>query len=965
MPQIPRYNQQTSAPVQYRDPGNVVQGQTGRMLGSFAQTASNSVEQQRGVTMRNQEFMAQAQAESDRETEKTQRLQAKEWADRNAADLDLRKMEEFNRLQASIGADQDFAQEWEKTRTAIDDEATKAVPPTNPFYGEQLRGNIESQRAKYGTQAINQKFRMVEENSAMNFNALVETKRKILMQKPGLEADAELKKFEEELKSNASLSQIEQVRADALEKRAKEEASETVLQNMTKNVGDARTLLSAIDGEARIHFQRKKGAAIGGKPTFKVAGGKWDAQISAAGEKYGLPSTLIAAMMHAESGGRHTDENGKVTISTRKKKDGTVEVVGARGLMQLMPATAKGLGVDPDDPTQNIEGGAKYISQMMEKYGSEAKALAAYNAGPGSVDSAIAKAKAASDDANWMKYLPMPEETIPYVEKIMKNAKIRGGGSADYEAIQEPAATLNVTRTASPEQLARYRGIAENVIAQDARARTEATKLEVAERERAERAAAADGIKVGRPLTVDDYISAGYSAKDAQIKAMAQAPYQAMAPIVAGLKSKSKTERDAIIRGLEPKNAGEAGIDYDAKRDAWKLASAANEQIDRQVNEDPAGYGIRSNPLIANAWTQWSTVAQKPDASVAGLKGQALDSYVAQVEGFQRAQGVESPALLPKEQADAIKVQWYGQEDGQMKAAQTMTQLAQTYGKHYPKILKQLAKDLPSEALWVGNLADDPGTEGVRQQLAAASKAFAKPDQIPQRVALEKEIDAKFATFTTSMTSTDPAGGAETWNQLRDGAVKLAALKMAQSGANPRAAAKQAYDELVASQFIFESSERTVTSIMSDGTDLQAVTATGQIRIPRVWPGQAPGQEPESILAGANLWKKTELAALSIAPPPGKSARVHLADVKSRSGWVTSPDDDGLVLMLGSAPVRTSDGKPVKISWSDAADYQAQEGAAWRATRAANPKARIGEAVGEAIGGAVKSLGEWFISPSR
>lgn len=955
MPQIPRYNQQTSAPVQYRDPGNVVQGQSGRMLGNFAQTAGNAIEQQRSVTMRNQGIIEQAQAESDRETEKTQRLQAKEWADRNAADLDLRKMEEFNKLQASIGADKDFAQEWEKTRTAIDDEATKAVPPTNPFYGEQLRGNIEIQRAKYGAQAINQKFRMIEENSAMNFNALVETKRKILMQKPGLEADAELKKFEEELKSNASLSQIEQVRADAMEKKAKEEASETVLQGMTRNADDARTLVSAIRNEEIVRYRRRPGVVGGGKSTVKVAGGKWDAQISAAGEKYGVPSTLISAMMAAESTGEQTDASGRIITSKK----------GALGLLQLMPGTAKEMGVDPADPIQNIDGGAKYLSKMLDKYGNEPMALAAYNAGPGNVDAALRKAKEANDSANWMKYLPKPEETIPYVTKILRMADIRGGGGKDYEAIREPAAKLNVTRTASPEQLARYLGIAENVIEQDARARTEATKLEVAERERAERAAAADGIKVGRPLTVDDYISAGYNAKDAQIKAMAQAPYQAMAPIVAGLKSKSKTERDAIIRGLEPKNAGEAGIDYDAKRDAWKLASAANEQIDRQVKEDPAGYGIRSNPLIANAWTQWSTVAQKPDASVAGLKSQALDSYVAQVEGFQRAQGVESPALLPKEQADAIKGQWYGQEDGPMKAAQTMTQLAQTYGKHYPKILKQLAKDLPSEALWVGNLADDPGTEGVRQQLAAASKVFAKPDQIPQRVALEKEIDAKFATFTTSMTSTDPAGGAETWSQLRDGAVKLAALKMAQSGAKPKAAAKQAYDELVASQFIFESSERAVTSIMSDGTDLQAVTATGQIRIPRVWPGQAPGQAPESIMAGANRWKKTELPALDIAPPPGKSARVHLADVKSRSGWVTSPDDDGLVLMLGSAPVRTSDGKPVKISWSDAADYQAQEGAAWRATRAANPKARIGEAVGEAIGGAVKSLGEWFISPSR
>lgn len=955
MPRIPQYNQQTSAPVQYRDPGNVVQGQTGRILGSFAQTAGQEIGRQREITMRNQDLIERAQRESDLETEKTQRLQAKEWADKNAADLDLRKMEAFNRLQASIGADQDFAQEWEKTRTAIDDEATKAIPPTNPFYGEQLRGNIEGQRAKYGAQAINQKFRMVEENSAMNFNALIETKRKILMQKPGIEADAELAAFEEELKSNASLSQIEQVRADALEKRAKEEVSETVLQNMVKNVNDARTLLSAIDGEARIHFQRKKGAAAGGKPSLKVAGGRWDAQISAAGEKYGVPATLIAATMKQESGGNAN----------------AVSSAGALGLMQLMPDTARELGVNPNLPDQNIDGGVRYLSQQLERFGTEAKALAAYNAGPSAVQKAVAKAEGAGKPEEWLSYLP--EETRKYVPSILKRAGIQGEGGADYEAVQEPAAVLNVTRTASPEQLARYRSVAENVIAQDARARTEATKLEVAERERAEKAAASDGLQIGRPLTAEDYMAAGYSAKDAQIKMAVQGNFQKMAPIVSDLKSKSKAERDAIIRALEPKNTGEAGIDYDAKRDAWKLANAANEEIDRQVKEDPAGYGIRSNPLIANAWDWWNTAASQPDGSLTMPKDKALDSYVAQVEGFQRAQGVESPSILPKTQADAIKAQWYGQEDGPMKAAQTMTQLAQTYGKHYPKILKQLAKDLPSEALWVGQLADDPRTEGIRQQLAAASKVFAKPDQIPQKALLEKSVETSFASFSKSLASTDPAGGTETWNQLRDGAVKLAALKVAQTGASPQAAAKQAFDELVATQYLFAPTERTVASTMSDGTNLQAIVSTAMVRIPRAWPGQAPGQIAEEIIPGANAWKREELPALDLLTPAGKSARVHLADVKSRAGWVTSPEDDGLVLMLGSAPVRTADGKPVKISWSTAADMQAR-----RAQAPAAPSMEYagsstefsgaafgGKSATEVIGGAVKSLGEWFISPSR
>jgi len=89
--------------------------------------------------------------------------------------------------------------------------------------------------------------------------------------------------------------------------------------------------------------------------------------------RYDLSPALIEALVWQES----------------RWRAGAVSPVGARGLAQLMPATAQSLGVDPDDPAANLEGGARYLRQQLDRFGGDLeKALAAYNAGPGRVQQA-------------------------------------------------------------------------------------------------------------------------------------------------------------------------------------------------------------------------------------------------------------------------------------------------------------------------------------------------------------------------------------------------------------------------------------------------------------------------------------------------------------------------------------------------------------------------------------------------
>ena len=117
--------------------------------------------------------------------------------------------------------------------------------------------------------------------------------------------------------------------------------------------------------------------------------------IQKAAAKYSLPTGLITAVVRAES-------NFQVNAVSR---------AGAKGLMQLMPATAKELGVtNIFDIEQNIDGGAKYLRWMLDRFGGNVrKALAAYNAGPGAV-------------SRYNGRVPYPE-TRQYVKRVLRFTK--------------------------------------------------------------------------------------------------------------------------------------------------------------------------------------------------------------------------------------------------------------------------------------------------------------------------------------------------------------------------------------------------------------------------------------------------------------------------------------------------------------------------------------------------------------
>jgi soluble lytic murein transglycosylase-like protein len=154
-------------------------------------------------------------------------------------------------------------------------------------------------------------------------------------------------------------------------------------------------------------------AGTTGATAMTGASTPYAAEIDAAATKYNVDPALLRGLIRQES-------NFNANAASP---------AGARGLTQLMPGTAAALGVDPSVPAQAIEGGAKYLRQQLDRFGDPAKALAAYNAGPGAVQ----------------RYggVPPYAETQNYVRKVM-------GYAAEYRQAAPASASAAAASVTSP-----------------------------------------------------------------------------------------------------------------------------------------------------------------------------------------------------------------------------------------------------------------------------------------------------------------------------------------------------------------------------------------------------------------------------------------------------------------------------------------------------------------------------------
>lgn len=155
-------------------------------------------------------------------------------------------------------------------------------------------------------------------------------------------------------------------------------------------------------------------------------GHKYEAAVLEEAKRQGVDPALALHVLYKETG------NLKDPETARSK-------AGAIGVMQLMPKTAAGLGVNPENPMENIRGGISYLKQMADKYKENRLAAAAYNAGPGNLDKALRRQGGLDT---------LPHETRNYIAGLAQGGSVEkyaDGGYTGYFDAPEYDSSVSTT----------------------------------------------------------------------------------------------------------------------------------------------------------------------------------------------------------------------------------------------------------------------------------------------------------------------------------------------------------------------------------------------------------------------------------------------------------------------------------------------------------------------------------------
>ncbi|HNY32820.1 MAG TPA: lytic transglycosylase domain-containing protein [Fibrobacteria bacterium] len=585
----------------------------------------------------------------------------------------------------------------------------------------------------------------------------------------------------------------------------------------------------------------------GKKKITRPGNGRWSVEIQQASQETGVDPSLIEAVMSVESGG----DIGKSSAK------------GALGLMQLMPDTARELGVDPTKPEQNVLGGAKYLAKMLKRYGgNEAKALAAYNAGPGAVDKA-------GGVTNF-------KETKAYVAKV--KAERDRFKSAQGEMKISPNQIPEWWQAATADDRDKLVGTALRM--QQELATANLQYLDTWKRNAD--AAQTNGLPVpGSPS--QQTVLAAFAGNETKASNWYQQnikPFDDIRNLSTQMGGMTISEMDRQIDALRPK-AGRSG-DPNLAADMQRVNAAENAK--RNILEQ------RSRDPMSQAFQQPAVRSLSADP----------EKQLAAAVAWQRENVPEGKRTVLFDDDRQVLADAWMNPQATGGGIPVIEKMQAKYGSYFDDALLEIAPKAPSDALLFAGMNVDPKTASARARMRMlASKSLDEivvGNETKKKQATES-VSRAFAPFFSSFKQTNSIEGAKYIENIMPAITKYAVSFM-NEGLDPRRAAQRAFDEVVRSQYDF-----------LDGG--KAPDGRAQVRIPR-----AMGADE-----GLRSMLEDGLDEVIAKPPKELAfpAGVSRADGLDGSYWATSANDRGAVLMFRGAPVRVvHEGKlvPFELSWS-------------------------------------------------
>lgn len=598
-------------------------------------------------------------------------------------------------------------------------------------------------------------------------------------------------------------------------------------------------------------------------------------------------SQLFSSMIWHESGGNQFGKDGSPLVSSK----------GAVGVAQIMegtgPEAARLAGVPWDrekwmnDPRYNAKLGQAYFGAQMQKYDNNpVLAVAAYNAGPGAVDS-------------WVKQIGDPRTgevsnaqfaaSIPYEETRNYVSKVTGSANGiPQDATMESLMALPSWNAMNPENksrmLSKWAGLydmqaAAGRVAIQGRMQDDLAKLEA-------------GQPVN-PISTSEWAAVmplqAAPAERLQMEKTYQQYQQAMTlqPVYQTIMQGSAQQGIAAVQAMIPK---ESDPDFKYKAELYSSAQTKLNQVQKAREADPGNWLQVNSPVVKSAFDEYQNNQQS---------GEYL---VSRIQAEKDRLGINSKKVLPDTMIDNLLRRIDNTQESSVTAIQTV---AQSFGKYSEQVMQQVQKNA-YPALQVIMATENPRAANALWQSRSVKTSdlrgsFEKTDAD----SADSSWNDKAKDFASTMVV--QPGGTAVWNNFNEQGKRLTYINM-QRGMSASDAAKQAYQDILGEQY----------------------QTSGTWRLPN-----RAGLDLRDVNDGAGKYLEA-LTADQIMPlvgdprlPEDVNRQQSLSRIKDSAQWVTNSNETGLTLMLNGLIVNGADGRPVSVSFQDLSKLGAANRSTW------------------------------------